>query len=108
MADNSSITGRNSIEKNGAGRRGAHARRIDQILQSDGNAVQKAAPTAAIYLFGGTLGVAASRLRGYRDEPVKGRIIFFDRVKACVGQFKRGYFSGTKLLSNLQDGHCVW
>jgi hypothetical protein len=74
--------GGNSSLEQGTGGRGAGARSVDQILESERNTMQRAAPVTALNL---AFGLACLRQGGvgrHRNESVKPRIQFLDARQA--------------------------
>src|SRR5262249_146482 len=88
-ADNLRIRARDIVLKDRASGRGPNARRLNQIFNRYGNAVQRALPLAANDLGFSPARLFQGRFRGYGDKGVELGIATFDFRQAGPGKVKR-------------------
>src|ERR1700676_348109 len=90
------ILRRHTIGEDRAGGCSAYAGCVDQIFQSNWNAVQRSAPSAALAL-GFEFACLRQRLLAHdRDVRVERRVEFLDSVQALLSKLDRG----SRLLAN--------
>jgi len=86
LAHHGGVFGRNSVLEDRAACRRAHAGRVNQILERDGDAVQGAAPSAFLHFGLRNARLGERRVSRHCDECVELRIEPLDTGQACLRQ----------------------